>query len=185
MRPGPDQGQWRAAIAASAQRRGLPTQNVGPPPQPQPVAPQQPVGPRGVTQDRITGELGSVLNDLWNQSNPHTTNIPTASRLMPGATAQSKKQEQGCWIILNTATDALRTSAFPPGQRDGCIPGVPQLGPNEVVGAFFHTHPNTKDEGYNRGPSDADLAFATSNNYPGLVRSQLGGYTWFGPALPQ
>src|SRR5437868_6679520 len=52
---------------------------------------------------------------------------------------------------------------------------------NERVAAFFHTHPNTGEEGYDKGPSGADIAFADGNGYPGVVRSQIGGYTWFGP----
>jgi len=177
----PNRNELAAAIAASARRRGLQTVPVGPPPAP---ARQQPVGPPGVTKSRILDELGDKLNSLWNLSNPHATNIPTSSRLMPGATAQSTKQEQGCWIIYNTITGALRTVDFAPGQRDGLNPQDPVLAPNETRAAWFHTHPNTGDEGYDKGPSQGDLGFAANKNCPGVVRSQIGGYTWFGPPLP-
>lgn len=172
----------REALTKLAARRGLPTVPVGPPPQQ--VAPQQPLAPGAVTKSRIIGELGTHLNDLWNQSNPHTTNIPTSSRLLPGANPQSKKQEQGCWIIHNTGTDTLRAEDFAPGERDGLDPQDPQLGPGEQVRAWFHTHPNTGDEGYDKGPSSADVNWAGARNCPGVVRAQIGGYVWFGPPLP-
>jgi hypothetical protein len=138
----------------------------------------------GLAQDRITSEMGPHFNDLWNASNPHSTSIPVASMRLPGSNPTTKKNENGCWVIYNSKTDVLRFEDFTaPGDRDSCIPGVPTLQSHERVAAFFHTHPNTKDEGYNKGPSGADVSFANSNGFPGVVRSQLGGYTWFGPAV--
>jgi len=67
--------------------------------------------------------------------------------------------------------------------RDGCSPGNPPTQTNEVAACWFHTHPNTSAEGYDKGPSPADRNFATNRNCPGVVRSQLGGLTWFGPVL--
>jgi hypothetical protein len=105
--------------------------------------------------------------------------------VLPGGNPTTAKNEQGCWIIYNAKTDTLRSARFVmSNSRDSCAPGVPPLGDNERVGAFFHTHPNTNDEGYNSGPSPADLNFATTRNYPGLIRTQVGGIAWYGPNLP-
>jgi hypothetical protein len=84
----------------------------------------------------------------------------------------------------NTVTGALRMVDFTIGStRDGCSPGNPPTQTNEVAACWFHTHPNTSAEGYDKGPSPADRNFATNRNCPGVVRSQLGGLTWFGPVL--
>lgn len=140
---------------------------------------------RGVTKSRILEELGEELNDLWALSAPHKTNLPVNAFVLPGGNPTTAKNEQGCWIIYNTNTDTLRSARFVmSNSRDSCAPGAPPLGANEQVGAFFHTHPNTNDEGYDSGPSPADVNFATSNNYPGLIRTQVGGIAWYGPNLP-
>jgi hypothetical protein len=142
---------------------------------------QQPIP---VTQDRIMDELGAELNDLWNLSNPHVPNIPNAGRRLPLGNPGTRKVEQGCWIICDTRSGALRSARFTlPSTRDECDPGAPPLQAHERVAAFFHTHPNTGEEGYDRGPSPADRGYATSTGYPGLIRTQIGGYTWFGPAV--
>jgi hypothetical protein len=139
---------------------------------------------KGVSADRILEEMGPHFNDLWNASNPHVTNIPVASKRLPGSNPVTKKNENGCWVIYNSKTDTLRAEDFTaPGDRDSCIPGVPPLQSKERVAAFFHTHPNTNDEGYNSGPSGADVTFANDNGFPGVVRSQLGGLKWFGPTV--
>lgn len=139
---------------------------------------------KGVTKARILEEMGEFFNEQWLASNPHATNIPIASKRLPGSDPDTKKNEKGCWVLYNTKTDTLRAAAFTaPSTRDGCVPGNPPLQSNEQVAAFFHTHPNTGEEGYDKGPSDADEDFANGNGYPGVVRSQIGGYTWFGPDL--
>jgi len=142
-------------------------------------------GVPALSADRILEELGSELNDLWEASKPHVTNIPVDQRkIMAGGNPITRKNEQGCWILYNKKDGALRAAPFTaPSTRDGCVPGKPPLQKNERVAAFFHTHPNTGEEGYDKGPSPADLNFATSKNFPGLVRTQIGGYTWFGPPV--
>jgi hypothetical protein len=138
--------------------------------------------PRGVTKARIVEELGGLFNDLWNASQPHATNLPTQGVHTIIGNPTTPKNEQGCWIMYNNGNDSLRTVTFTaPSTRDSCIPGTPQLNANERIVAFFHTHPNTREEGYARGPSPADISYATTNGYAGVMRAQTGGYEWFGP----
>jgi hypothetical protein len=140
---------------------------------------------RGVTKARILGDFAGELDYLWELSRPHATNLPPGAFTLPGATPTTPKNEQGCWIIYNTKTDAMRSERFVmSGSRDSCAPGVAPLGNNEEVACFFHTHPNSGEEGYDRGPSPADENFANSNNYPGLVRTHVMSYRWFGRAIP-
>lgn len=140
---------------------------------------------RGVTKARIQEDFGDEFDNLWELSRPHATNLPPGAFKLPGATPTTPKNEQGCWIIYNTKTDAMRSVQFVmSGSRDSCAPGVAPIGKNEEVACFFHTHPNSQDEGYNRGPSPADENFANSNNYPGLLRTHITSYRWFGRVIP-
>ena len=136
------------------------------------------------SEDRIEGELGATLNDLWEASHPHATSIPVAAMRTFGSNPPSRTNEQGCWILYNRQTGRLRPENFavPSNDRDGCSPGTPNLQAHERVAAFFHTHPNSNDEGYNAGPSPADQSFAQQTGYPGLIRTR-NGYRWFGPPV--
>lgn len=120
------------------------------------------------------------FNDLWRQSSPHAMNVPSMSsgKLLPMATIQSRKHEYGCWVIRNTGTSALRWHDWPVGRRDESTPPNANIGPNEEVIGEFHTHPNTGEEGYDKGPSQADRT-AKNANHVGCCRSQIGGYHWY------
>jgi hypothetical protein len=128
-------------------------------------------------------EFGSVFNDLWNASDPHATNVPLRGlHNIIGGGPTTPKNEQGCWIIYNDGNDTLRAVQFTvPGTRAGCIPGTPNLNANERTVAWFHTHPNTRQEGYSLEPSQADIDFANFYQCAGVMRAQTGGYRWFGP----
>jgi hypothetical protein len=140
---------------------------------------------QGITKDRILREFGGELNQLWNESNPHVTNLNPQAFVLPGGNPQTDKVEQGCWIIYNDHTDTMRLTRFVMAStRASCAPGDPGLGGHEEVACFFHTHPNTGEEGYDGGPSPADVNFANIHNYPGLIRTQIGGHTWFGRHIP-
>jgi hypothetical protein len=114
---------------------------------------------------------------LWEQSQPHAMNV-SPSKLLPMATIQSAKHEYGCWIIRNRLTKNLRWVDWPVGRRDESTPSAPALNLVETVIGEFHTHPNTGEEGYDKGPSPADLG-AKNPNHVGICRSQIGGYHWY------
>ena len=73
----------------------------------------------------------------------------------PGST----KQEQGGWVVWNPKDDTYLIIRVAAGTRDGIDPG-PKPAPTDtaVVVAAFHTHPNTRAEGYSPDPSPADIA---------------------------
>lgn len=108
----------------------------------------------------------AAINGAWTNSNPNT----------PG-----EKQETGFWVVRDDAAGQLSTIPFPSnGTRDSLTPGPVPNEPGKTVVAFFHTHPNTTDEGYISGPSPADLAFAKATGIPGIIRSHDGMY-YFDP----
>ncbi|HEX7839136.1 MAG TPA: hypothetical protein VF469_16780 [Kofleriaceae bacterium] len=43
--------------------------------------------------------------------------------------------------------------------------------------AWFHTHPNTRAEGYGPDPSGADIGFTQSAQVPGIVKTHEGDKT--------
>jgi hypothetical protein len=139
----------------------------------------------GATKSRILEELAGEFNRLWAASKPHVANLPKEGIHTVIGSAQTAKNEQACWIIYNNKTDALRTVDFPGlGIRDESSDNFPNLYPNEKLVGWFHTHPNTGEEGYDRGPSDTDIAAAQTHKLVGLVRASTGGYQWFGTNLP-
>ena len=86
--------------------------------------------------------------------------------------------EQGGWIIWNQWSGTFRVVRVPAGTRDS-LPGITGTRPWEWGGdtliAWFHTHPNTADEGYSPDPSPGDVAF--TNGYakvPGVIETHDG-----------
>jgi hypothetical protein len=107
--------------------------------------------------------IRSRIDEAWAASNPNGT----------------RPQEQGFWISRNEATGEVFTRPFAsPGFGDSIRPGAT---PDDAV-AFFHTHPNRPDSGYDAGPSVADGLLATRRDLPGLIQSHNGMY-YFGPPL--
>lgn len=107
-----------------------------------------------------------AIDDAWVASKPDT----------PG-----QKKEQGFWVLKDDKTGALSTVAFPSnGTNDSLTPGAKPSQAGKTVVAFFHTHPNTTDEGYVNGPSPADQRFATAQGIPGIIRAHNGMH-YFNP----
>jgi hypothetical protein len=117
----------------------------------------------------------SEIDAAWSASNPNG----------PGP-----KAEHGFWIQQDWFG---RTSVVPFDNagttRDQMVPGDTPgrfaggfwsaFRGNQTV-AFFHTHPNTAAEGYESGPSRADVNFARGRGVPGIIQSHDGVY-YFGP----
>lgn len=106
--------------------------------------------------------VAAAIDSSWNASNPNG----------PGT-----KQEKGFWVIKDDKTGALSVQQFPDnGTNDSLVPGpVPNEQDKSTV-AFFHTHPNTRAEGYVPEPSQADKDFGAALGVPGIVRSHEGMY---------
>ena len=105
----------------------------------------------------ISGEIDAA----WEDSNPNT----------PG-----EKVERGFWILRNDDTGQYSVQHFPTSNatRHSLTPGPTPDVPGHSVEAFFHTHPNTVEEGYTSEPSQADISFGEAIGVPGIVRSHDG-----------
>ena len=113
--------------------------------------------------------VSAEIDKAWKASNPNG----------PGA-----KQEKGFWISKDDNTGALSVTPFPDnGTNDSLTPGSPPSEKGKTVVGFFHTHPNTDQEGYKQDPSKADEDFAKSVAVPGLIRSHDGMF-YYGPKSP-
>jgi hypothetical protein len=132
--------------------------------------------PRTAAKSEKRPELEKIAKDptveaeidkSWNASNPNG----------PG-----KKQEHGFWVLKDDKTGALSVQQFPQNTatNDSMIPGPTPAEPGKTTVAFFHTPPNTSNEGYVSEPSDADEKFAKARGVPGIIRSHDGMY-YFGP----
>jgi hypothetical protein len=113
------------------------------------------------------------LNRAWNESNPNAPEVPSGT---PGST----KMEQGGWIIWDPTANTFTVQRVPAGTRDGLATIVgtkPADTANAVVVAWFHTHPNTRAEGYGPDPSPGDLGFTQSAGVPGIIKTHEGDKT--------
>jgi hypothetical protein len=111
------------------------------------------------------------LVKAWNESNP---NAKAVQKGQPGST----KHEQGGWILQDITTGKLSVRRVPRGSRDGLGPIVgtrPVDTATLRVVAWFHTHPNTSDEGYASGPSPGDINFQNGEaKVPGIILTHDG-----------
>jgi hypothetical protein len=109
--------------------------------------------------------VDAEIRQAWYESNPHAREVPTGQ---PG----SNKREQGGWLVWNKRTGRLSVIRVPAGARDGLaiIVGTrPADSAEQEVVAWFHTHPNTPNEGYSNEPGVSDLAFTHAEaKVPGL-----------------
>lgn len=119
------------------------------------------------------GTVTAELNRAWTESNPNAPDVP-------GGTPGSPKVEQGGWIIWNPTANTFTVQRVPHGTRDGLAPIVgtkPADTANAMVVAWFHTHPNTRAEGYGPDPSGGDTGFTTSAQVPGIIKTHEGDRT--------
>lgn len=111
------------------------------------------------------------MEDAWRDSNPDSPSVPKGS---PG----SKKREQGGWVVQFFGEKRPQLVRSSPGSRD-------QMGedtlhkPSEFecacrVLGFFHTHPNTRDEGYMPNANIFDYDFQVQMEVPGMIRNEDG-----------
>jgi hypothetical protein len=119
------------------------------------------------------GTVSAALVQAWNDSNPNAPEVPSGT---PGST----KVEQGGWIIWNPTANTFTVQRVPHGTRDGLAPIVgtkPADTASAIVVAWFHTHPNTRAEGYGPDPSGGDTGFTQSAQVPGIIKTHEGDKT--------
>ena len=109
------------------------------------------------------------LKKAWKESNP---NAPEAKKGDP-----TTKREQGGGIYWNKKTGELKVERVPAGTRDGNSGAPAATGDWEKV-AEFHTHPNTKGEGYTADPSPADKDYVKNGSkVPEIIETHEGRKT--------
>lgn len=118
--------------------------------------------------------VDSELKKAWIDSNPNAPEVPKGQ---PG----SLKKEQGGWIVWKKDTGKLEVIRVAPGSRDGLgtIVGTrPKDSTSQEVVGWFHTHPNTSNEGYTHGPSIPDKNFQRLKaKAPGIIETHEGRKT--------
>ena len=70
------------------------------------------------------------------------------------------RHEEGGWIYVNTTTWEVLVRRAPAGVQATLNLNSPLAVPDAVVVATFHTHPNPSAEGWDPGPSMADIGLA-------------------------
>jgi hypothetical protein len=116
--------------------------------------------------------VSAELTRAWNESNPNVPDAPSGS--------PTTKVEQGGWILWNPTNSTFTVQRVPAGTRDGLAPIVgtkPADTATAVVVAWFHTHPNTRAEGYGPDPSGGDIGFTQSAQVPGIIKTHEGDRT--------
>lgn len=115
--------------------------------------------------------LKRQMERAWQDSNP---DAPTVLWGQPG----SLKREQGGWIVAPNLVGAPQLIRAQPGTRAQMGQDV-LFKPSEfqcgcrVIG-FFHTHPNTREEGYRPAANGYDYQFLEEMGVPGMIRSHEG-----------
>lgn len=115
--------------------------------------------------------LREQMEDAWRDSNP---NAAPVARGKPG----SQKREQAGWIVQFFGEGRATLVRIAPGSRDQVSRDALNK-PSEFqcacrVLGFFHTHPNTRDEGYMPNANIWDYHFQIEMEVPGMIRNHEG-----------
>jgi hypothetical protein len=103
-----------------------------------------------------------ALNDAWRDSLP-------ADPL--------RRHEEGGWGYMDIATGVVSIHRAPAGARAVLNLNHPPVVQGSVVVATFHTHPNPSAEGWDPGPSPADVRSAQLLGVPCIIRADDGIHT--------
>lgn len=149
---------------------GCPTGSVGGCPNARRTYATRPTLDQIMSDPYVDGELKRA----WDESNPNAPEVPAGQ---PGST----KQEQGGWVVWNKQTHQLEVTRVAGGDRDGLGPIVgtrPADNDRQEVVSWFHTHPNTANEGYGSDPSPGDTGWQASEAHaPGIIETHDGRKT--------
>jgi hypothetical protein len=90
----------------------------------------------------------------------------------------TNRHEEGGWIYMDTTTGAITTRRAPRGGGASINLWNPPEVTGSVVVGNWHTHPNPTSEGWEPGPSGADLTNQGRRNVPGIVKADDGLHTF-------
>jgi len=85
-----------------------------------------------------------------------------------------RRHEEGGWIYKDNTTGNLVVRRASAGAQASLDLSAPPMVPGAVMVATFHTHPNPSAEGWEPGPSSADVQLAWLLGVPFLIRADDG-----------
>lgn len=85
-----------------------------------------------------------------------------------------RRHEEGGWIYMDTQAAQLTVTRATAGGQALIDLNNPPIVAGSVVVAKFHTHPNLAAEGWEPGPSEADLITDAFHGVPDLIRADHG-----------
>ncbi|XVM85102.1 RHS domain-containing protein [Stenotrophomonas indicatrix] len=123
--------------------------------------------PQWTRDPKVRGQM----EDAWNDSNPFA---PAVRRGESG----SLKRENGGWIVQFAGERGHELVRSPAGTRDRMSIESARK-PSEfecgcIVKGYFHTHPNTRAEGYFPGTNGYDYDYQLQQGVPGMIRGHEG-----------
>ncbi|GAB2313674.1 RHS repeat domain-containing protein [Stenotrophomonas geniculata] len=123
--------------------------------------------PEWTRDPKVKGQMESA----WNDSNPFA---PAVRRGESG----SLKRENGGWIVQFVGEEGHELVRSPAGTRDRMSVESTRK-PSEfecgcIVKGYFHTHPNTRAEGYFPGTNGYDYEYQLQQGVPGMIRGHEG-----------
>ena len=123
--------------------------------------------PEWTRDPKVKGQMESA----WNDSNPFA---PAVRRGESG----SLKRENGGWIVQFVGEEGHELVRSPAGTRDRMSMESTRK-PSEfecgcIVKGYFHTHPNTRAEGYFPGTNGYDYDYQLQQGVPGMIRGHEG-----------
>jgi hypothetical protein len=113
---------------------------------------------------------------------PELLNHPTVQQAIDQAWADSlpadpaRRHEEGGWIYMDVTTGQITVRRAASGGQAAVDLSHPPAIPGSVVVSKFHTHPNPTAEGWNPGPSEADMRVDAVHGVPDLIRADNGVY---------
>ena len=84
------------------------------------------------------------------------------------------RHEEGGWIYLEVTTGRLIVRRAPAGKQASVNLSTPPPTAGAVIVGKFHTHPNPTADGWEPGPSPADLRIDALHGVPDLIRADDG-----------
>ena len=87
------------------------------------------------------------------------------------------RHEEGGWVFLDTTSGGIVIRRAAAGAQASLDLSSPPTVPGAVVIATFHTHPNPSADGWEPGPSAADMQSAWRFGVPCIIRADDGIHT--------
>jgi hypothetical protein len=118
-----------------------------------------PASPPSADELRSDSVVVAAIEQAWEDSLPDDPAV---------------RHEEGGWIYMDTTTGGIATRRQSPGGQASINLSTPPIVLGSVVVGKFHTHPNPTAEGWNGGPSAADVRLDALHGVPDIIRADDG-----------